>query len=285
MRPLPLILVFCDLDDTLFDSRTFSVDASARRALDRIQTEHVALVFHSSRTRAELELIQHELGISHPFISESGAAVFFPRDYCAFGVAQAIDIAGYGVVEFGKPHAEIVTLLHGAAARLGIEVVGFSDMSVEDVAIECDLPLLRARLAKLREYTEPFRVVNARPGVLPRLSRALRAAGLDCISRGRYDHVGAWRRDLGSQFLRGLYRRAFGDIVTVAFGDHRSAGPLLRQADLALVVRSSAPDETTRLLADVPQARLSVADSVGAWAEVILEIAGTAESIRSSCSS
>ena len=108
MRPLPLILVFCDLDDTLFDSRTFSVDASARRALDRIQTEHVALVFHSSRTRAELELIQQELGIRHPFIAESGAAVFFPRGYFAFGVAQAIDIAGYGVVEFGKPHAEVV---------------------------------------------------------------------------------------------------------------------------------------------------------------------------------
>ena len=285
MRPLPLILVFCDLDDTLFDSRTFSVDASARRALDRIQTEHVALVLHSCRTRAELELIQQELGITHPFISESGAAIFFPRHYFAFGVAQAIDIAGYGVVEFGKRYAEVVALSHGAAARLGIEVVGFGDMSVEDVAIECDLPPLRARLAKLREYSEPFRVVNARPGVLPRLSRVLRAAGLDCISRGRYHQVGAWRRDLGGQFLRGLYRRAFGEIVTVAFGDHRSAEPLLRQADLALVVPSSAPDETTRLLADVPQARLTVADSVGAWAEAILEIAGTAESIRSSCSS
>lgn len=78
MRPLPPILVFCDLDDTLFDSRAFSVDASARRALDRIQSEHVPLVFYSTRTRAELELIQQALGITHPFISESGAAVFFP---------------------------------------------------------------------------------------------------------------------------------------------------------------------------------------------------------------
>jgi hypothetical protein len=76
----------------------------------------------------------------------------------------------------------------------------------------------------------------------------------------------------------------FGEIVTVAFGDHRSAGPLLRQTDVALVVRSGASDETTHLLADVPEARLSVADSVGAWAEVILDLASTAQSIRSSCS-
>ena len=111
-------------------------------------------------------------------------------------------------------------------------------MSVEDVAIDCDLPLLQARLAKLREYSEPFRVVDAKPGALPRLFKALRAAGLDCTSRGRYHYVGAIRRDLGGQFLRGLYRRAFGEVVTVAFGDHRSAAPLLRQADVPLVVQS-----------------------------------------------
>ena len=94
MRPVPLILAFCDLDDTLFDSRTFSLDASARRAQDRLQTEHGALLFHSGSTRSELELTRQELGITHPFLSESGAAVFFPRHYLAFGVAQAIDIAG-----------------------------------------------------------------------------------------------------------------------------------------------------------------------------------------------
>ena len=124
-----------------------------------------------------------------------------------------------------------------------------------------------------------------KPGAIPRLFKALRAAGLDCTSRGRYHHVGAIRRDIGGQFLRGLYRRAFGEVMTVAFGDHGSAAPLLRHADVPLVVQSGASDETTHLLTDVPAARLSVADSVGAWAEVILEIAGAAQRSRSSCSS
>ena len=141
--------------------------------------------------------------------------------------------------------------MHGAAARLGIEVVGFSDMSVEDVAIECDLPLLRARLAKLREYTEPFRVVNARPSMLPRLARALRAAGLDCISRDAMTTSEPGVAISAASFSEGFTVEHLVKIVTVAFGDHRSAGPLLRQADLALVVRSSAPDETTHLLADI----------------------------------
>lgn len=284
MQPVPSILVFCDLDDTLFEPHTFSVNASAHRALDRIEREHVPLVFCSSRTRAELELIQQELGIHHPFICENGAAVFLPRGYFGFSVAQAVDIAGYEVVEFGKPYAEIVTVLHRAVDRLDIEVVAFSDMSIEDVAIDCGVSLLQARLAKLREYSEPFRVVDAKPGAISRLSKALRAAGLECTSRGRYHHVGAIRRENGDQFLRGLYRRAFGKVVTVAFGDHESAVPLLRHADVPLVVQSGASDVTMHLLTSVPAARLSVADSIGAWAEAILDIASTAQRSRSSCS-
>jgi mannosyl-3-phosphoglycerate phosphatase len=283
MQPIPSIVVFCDLDDTLFEPRAFFVDASTHRALERIEREHLPIVFSSSKTRAELELIQQELGINQPFISESGAAVFLPRGYFAFSVTQAIDVAGYEVVEFGKPYAEVVASLRRASDRLGLKVIGFNDMSVEDVAIDCDLPLLQARLAKLREYNEPFRVVDAKPGAIPRLFKVLRAAGLDCTSRGRYQHVGAIRRDFGGQFLRGLYRRAFGEVVTVAFGDHRSAVPLLRQADVPLVVQSGACEETTHLLTDVPTARLSVVDSVGAWAEVILEIAGLAQRSRSAC--
>ena len=266
--------MLCDLDDTLFEPRTFSVDASARRALNRIEREHLPVVFCSSRTRAELELVQQELGINQPFICENGAAVFVPRGYFGCRVARAIDVAGYETVEFGKPYAEIVASLRRAADRLEMNVIGFSDMSVEDVAIDCDVPLLQARLAKLREYSEQFRVVDAQPGATSRLFKALRAAGLDGTSRGRYHHVGAMRRDIGGQFLLDQYRRAFGKIVTVVFGDHGSAAPLLRQADVPLVVQSGASDETKRLLTDVPAARLTVADSVGAWADAVLEIAG-----------
>ena len=277
MQPAASIVVFCHLDDTLFEPRTLAIDASTRRAFERIGHEHVPLVFCSSKTRTELELIQQELGISQPFICENGAAVFIPRGYFGFSVGPAIGVAGYDVVEFGRPYAEVVTLLHRAADRLGIQVVGFSDMSVEEVALDCDVPLLQARLAKLREYSEPFRVIDLKPDALARLRMALRVAGLECTSRGRYEHVGAFHRDLGGQFLRSLYKHARGDVLTVAFGDSRGAAPLLRHADVPLVVPSRTSDETTHLLADVPAARLSAANSIGAWAEVILEIAGSAQ--------
>ena len=120
MKPVPSILVFCDLDDTLFEPHAFFIDSAAHRALARIEREHLPLVFSSSKTRAELELIQQELGIHHPFICENGAAVFVPRGYFDFTVAPAIDVAGYEVVEFGKPYTEVVASLQHAAHRLGM---------------------------------------------------------------------------------------------------------------------------------------------------------------------
>ncbi len=284
MQPIPSILVFCDLDDTLFEPHTFSVDASARRALDRIERERLPVVFCSSKTRAEIEVIQQELGINQPFICEDGGAAFLPHGYFGSRASPVTDVAGYEVVEFGRPRADVVAALHRAADRVGVQIVGFSDMSVEEVAVDCDLPFLQARLAKLREYSEPFRVVNATHSGVPRLFKVLRAVGLECTSRGRYYHLGSNRLGIGAQFLRGLYRRAFGEVMTVAFGDHGSAAPLLRQADIPLVVASGAFGETAHLLASVPAARLIVVDSVGTWAEGILEIADAAQLRKRSCS-
>jgi len=272
------IVIFCDLDDTLFEPHAFAADRSADGACDRIEREQLPLVLCSSKTRAEIALIQRQLGIRHPFICENGAAVFVPRGYFGVGVAQAHQIAGYEVIEFGKPYKEVVATLQHAVHRLDIQVVGFNDMSVEDVAIDCELTLLQARLAKLREYNEPIRFVDAKPASVPKLLKALRTAGLGCTSRGRYHYVGAIRRGLGERFLRGLYTQLLGgDIVTVAFGDHSSALPLLRQADVPVIVESVGTDETQRLVADVPDAHLSTAASVGAWADLILEISAAVQ--------
>ena len=281
--PAPPILVFCELDDTLFGPHALSVDARARRALRRIGQAGIPLVFCSSKTRAELELTQQALGINQPFVSESGAAVYVPHGYFPFRADQATSVPGYDVVEFGRPYAEIVETLRGTADRLGVPLVGFSDMSVEDVANDCQVPLLQARLAKLREYSELFRFVDARPGARSQLLKALRAVGLESAPCGRHHHLAAIRRDIGGYLLRGLFRRAFGDVLTVAFGDRESAIPLLVHADVPMVVRSPFSDETARLLARVSSARFTTATSVAAWAELILDIAHAVQGTEREC--
>ena len=173
-----------------------------------------------------------------PFVCENGAAIFVPRGYFGFDVPNARDVAGYKAVEFGRSYEEVVIALRQAAGRLGAHVIGFSDMSVEEVARDCDLPLLQARLAKLREYSELFRVLDCDSWGNVRLLRSLRNAGLDCVYRGRFYHLGAVRRETAAQFLSGLYRCACGPLLTtVGFADSSPAMPMLHGMDLPLILQ------------------------------------------------
>jgi mannosyl-3-phosphoglycerate phosphatase len=188
--------------------------------LDAATHANVSLILSSRRTRAELEHIQQELGIRDPFICESGAAAFIPRGCFGGDVPGARQIAGYNAVEFGRTYSEVVAILHRTARHLRVAIQGFSDMSVEDVARECQVTLLRARLAKLREYDEPFRILDPDPHARMRLFKALQAARLQCTSVGRYHHVGApLNKYAAASLLRTLYRRAHGRVFTVALVD------------------------------------------------------------------
>jgi mannosyl-3-phosphoglycerate phosphatase len=180
----------------------------------------IALVLCSSRTRAELELAQHQLSIRHPFVCENGAATFIPNGYFEGAISGSREVAGYQALEFGRLYVEVAEVVHQTAHRLGIDIMGFRDMSVEDVARDCDLTLLQAHLAKLREYEEPFRILDRSPSAVRRLTRALQSARLRCVNGRRYRYAGASvDKAIGVNVLRTLYQRAWGRVRTVGVAD------------------------------------------------------------------
>lgn len=237
---LPIVVFSCV--DGALDDLPASSSSAATRALRDLTRENVAIVLCSSKTRAELELIQQELGVQHPFICENGGAAFVPRGYFGFDVPGARDFPGFQAVEFGRSYADVVATLHRTAERLRVEIIGFSDMSIEQVARECQLPILRARLAKLREYEEPFRILDPSPGARNRLVRALEAASLRCVRRSGYDHVGAAvDASISANLLCALYRQASGPIRTAALGTMTDE-TLLRLMDRQVVFDDDAKD-------------------------------------------
>jgi mannosyl-3-phosphoglycerate phosphatase len=188
VKPDAGLVVFTDLDGTLLDHETYSYSL-AQEALDLLERKRIPLILCSSKTRAEIELIQVDLRLRHPFVSENGGAVFMPKGYFPFTAEGTRNSEGYEVLEFGTPYWQLVETLHRISAEVGIRVAGFSDMSVEEVAQDCKLVPAQARLAKLREYDEPFRILDSRPAVRSRLLDALHEAGLRCTRGGRYYHV------------------------------------------------------------------------------------------------
>lgn len=230
------IVVLATLDGSRFDPYFDVSGATARMFLPLIR-EQVPVVFFSSRTRAELEVIQQQLGIRHPFVVENGGALYVPRGYFGFEVPRSRIVGDYDAVSYGRPYADVVAALRLTADQLDIAVVGFNDMSVRDVAVDCGLSLCQAQLAKRREYGEPFRVTaTTREGTArDRLTRELGRARMRCLDTGRYTHVGA-DVDQGAivDLLVTLYRRAFKPALTVGIGDPVADLTLIQRVDIPL---------------------------------------------------
>jgi predicted mannosyl-3-phosphoglycerate phosphatase (HAD superfamily) len=153
--------------------------------------ERMALVLCSLRTRVQLESLRKVLGLGDPFICENGAAAFAPPDYFGSDLDHARSVAGNRAIEFGRRYEYVVRSLGRTAERMRTAIVGFSDMSVEQVASERGLSLLDAQLAKLREYNEVFRLTQSNPLAEKRLVRALESTGLCCTSHNGFVHVGS----------------------------------------------------------------------------------------------
>jgi predicted mannosyl-3-phosphoglycerate phosphatase (HAD superfamily) len=233
MRPLPVI-AFVDIDGLpLPDPGSRGGHADLLAALAR---ERIMIVFCARHTRAQVEGVRQAFGIFHPFVCENGAAAFVPERYFGSDLENARKVGGYQAVELGADHGTVNATLHRIADRLNLGVLAFSDMSVELVARECGLSLLDARLAKLREYSERFRLLCANPIAERRLFRALEAAGLNCRPGEAFHDVGSIAGpDSAIKVLATLYRVAFGRVLTIV------------QSDDAALVRSAAAGADLRL--------------------------------------
>jgi mannosyl-3-phosphoglycerate phosphatase family protein len=260
MRP---VVVFSDVDGLLRNPREPMIKRAAA-ALNLLTRYRIWTVICSGMTRAEIELIQRDLGLRHPFIAENGAAAFIPRGYFGPDLPDISDRGNYVRVEFAASHARAVRTIRDVAAHVGVGITGFSDMSTEDVARECGLPLSRARAAKLREYSEPIRLSTPTEDGRHRLLAALEAARLSCINRGRFDHVGTVANcNVCVNHLRDRYEQAFGPVVTIGLVDAIADDHLLPLVDHKVMLHA---DES-----------LPGAIDVWGWA---LAIRATAQEVR-----
>jgi mannosyl-3-phosphoglycerate phosphatase len=263
MSLAPHVIVFSDVDGVLLDPSE-SCMGRAAAAFVRLANQPVSVVLCSLKTRAELQVLQQELGLRGPFIAEAGSAAFIPHGYFPTTVESSRELAGYDVLEFSAPYDDVVQSLGQAARRVGISISAFSEMSVDQVAREWGLNPLQARLAKLREYVELFKINDADASARDKLQRALDAAHLRCATRGTYEIVGSVL-SAGSAIsaLRSLYRRAYPAILTIGMADSWAPPGHLASMDFKIIVHD--------------EHGVAGAIDAGDWAEAIVE---TVEELR-----
>jgi mannosyl-3-phosphoglycerate phosphatase len=265
-KMIHMLIFFTDLDGTLLERNTYSAEP-AREALARISRLGFPLVFCTSKTRAEVEHWRTILSNSHPFIAENGGALFVPDGYFEKPFQAPTYRHGYAVFEFGTPYADLVGILGQASQLSGCRVRGFNEMSAEELSLRCGMSLEQARLAKLREYDEPFEILDP-PG--DRLLKAITACGKTWTRGGRFHHVtGANNKAHGICLLTSYYCHAFGNITTVGLGDGLNDLDFLRFMNIPVIIQSPGDQ---RLRSSLQSARISEFPGPAGWNASVIEI-------------
>ncbi len=260
-------VVFTDMDGTLIDHHTYSYQA-ARPALERIREEEIPLVICTSKTRAEIEKFRAELGISDPFISENGGAMFIPRGYFEVPFPSDKELGEYLVIEQGTSYPILREVLREVERATKTEIEGFGDMTAQKISEDSGLDLVSAALSKMREYDEPFKVVGDGEGAEAVLEE-IKKRGLSCTRGGRYYHI-MGKNDKGRAVstLSEIFRRELGYVATIGVGDSQNDLPMLESVDLPVLVQK--PDGTYEPV----ELEVKRAEGVGpvGWNRALMEI-------------
>ena len=226
------IIVFADIDGTILDEKYNY--GKTKPTIDKLLALDASIVLASSKTRAEVEFYRKHLGINDPFIVEDGSAIFIPRSYFRTAIEYTKQSDQYYVIELGMRYLKIREKLAKIRREIGANIIGFGDMTTQELAQDAGLPFELARLAKAREYDEPFRIIEGSEEVV---TAAIENEGLCYTKGGRYFHLlGKTDKGKATKILKQLYQREFEKILTLGIGDSPNDLPMFVSVDKPYII-------------------------------------------------
>jgi mannosyl-3-phosphoglycerate phosphatase len=267
-------IIYTNLDGTFLDEKNYSFLESLP-ALRAAQARDIPVIFCSSKTRAEIERLRRAAEVNDPFIVENGGAVYVPEGYFPFTIDDSMSRDGYHVIELGESYLRLVDLFRLLrAGSPNFDIVGFSDLTVKELALECRLTLDEAGRAKAREYTEPFRFSDITSEKIDIFLERIRQSGRQFSVGDRYYHLqGNYDKGQAVEILTRLYQRAHGEVTTIGIGASQNDGPMLAKVALPIVVKRPSGGRHLELVAHFPQARLTEGVGPTGWAETVMRLA------------
>lgn len=275
----PFFVIFTDLDGTLLDHDTYEWEC-ASPALELCKKLNVPVVLASSKTRAEMDVLRRRLSISWPFISENGGGIFFPTATEWVPPPDATPEKDLWRWSIGRPYTELVMGLQEIRSELGVRIRGFFEMNLEEISSFTGLDLDTSALAAQREYDEPFISLEKRGRDEDDRSimKAARKRGFRVTAGGRFYHLhGNHDKGLAMRRLLSWYRQLEPGVISIALGDSPNDLPMLKGADIPILVRSDADPKS--LGAEIHNLRVTDEKGPRGWNSAILSILGNKRGI------
>ncbi len=269
----PRLLIFTDLDGTLLDS-----DYSFKKAvpaLKLIQEKGISLIICSSKTRPEIEKCRRKLKNEHPFISENGGGVFIPKSQKLMIQKSEVNVKEdekYYLISLGADYAELRIVLNGLKSE-GLDVKGFGDMSIREVAELTGLKIVDARMAKQRDFDEPF-IFQGDASSVRKLKRRIKARGYN-LTRGEFYHImGESDKGRGVDLLVKMYKKQYGNIITAALGDSPNDIEMLLNTDHPVVVKKRDGKYDASIIRNVKGCIKAEGVGPEGWNRAVIELIG-----------
>jgi mannosyl-3-phosphoglycerate phosphatase len=227
------IVIYSDLDGTILDE-TYSF-TDIQPIIQKLKALNTDIVLNSSKTRSEIEHYRTKLSVNDPFISENGSAIFIPKHYFKAPYKSAKESSQYNIIELGTPYSILRKKLEAIKRTSKAKIVGFGDMTTEEIAEDTNLPNNLAKLAQKREYDEPFRIVNGKESLV---LEAIAAQGLLCTKGGKYYHLmGNTDKGKAVKVLTEIYLKEFNRTLTIGVGDGPNDQPMLAEVNKPYLIK------------------------------------------------
>ena len=272
----PFHVIFTDLDGTLLDHDTYEWK-EAEPALDLCKKLGVPVVFVSSKTRAEMEVLRRKMAISEPFISENGGGIFFSDTEFQDPPPDAVPVSsteGLWKLAFGLPYTHLIKALQEIREELGLNLKGFSDMRVDEISHLTGLDPEAARVAAMREFDEPFVISGEQLGDENAVIKAAEQRGLSVSAGGRFYHLqGGNDKGQAMETIISWYEQSYGEVTSIALGDSPNDFSMLERADYPVLVRSRR--DFPLLKEKLPRLRVSRETGPTGWNSMVLAILKT----------
>lgn len=230
------LIIFTDLDGTLLDKKTYQ-PGPALKSLNKCRKLNIPVVFVSGKSRAEIEPIRKELNNDLPFICENGGGLYIP-------IENFPDLKGFaknGKYWCWRSDQTIDTLrkiLYESSAKTGVEVKSFYQMTASEVARLTGLSKKQSELAKLREFDEPFILIDPTMDKLDALKKVIIKRGCRYTSGGYLHHItGAFDKGQTLSLLKNAYYDKHPQTQFAGIGDAYNDLPMLRLVDYPFLVR------------------------------------------------
>lgn len=232
-----MLLVFTDLDGTLLNSDDYRYD-DAIPAINHLQAQNIPIVPVTSKTRTEVEAIRRSIPLHAPFITENGSGIFIPIHDERFSLTEGISSDCYRVAQLGCNYSEVRQGLKELSLALGIELKGFGDMSAQDVVILTGLSFEEAKLAKQRDFTEPF--ITPQSTTIEALQQEAHKLGFKLVVGDRFTHLIDKNAGKGTAVARliNAYQNSFPQekITSIGLGNSPNDLGMLLTVDIPIVI-------------------------------------------------